>query len=83
MKRLPIEDLEHIFQNTIDVWESFRGKSIFLTGGTGFFGKWLMESFIYLNEKLDLNILSNISSSNLKISPKKEVLYVKLEEINI
>jgi nucleoside-diphosphate-sugar epimerase len=55
MKRLPVEDLEHIFHNTQDVWESFRGKSIFLTGGTGFFGKWLLESFIYANEKLNLN----------------------------
>jgi nucleoside-diphosphate-sugar epimerase len=55
MKRLPVEDLEHIFENTQDIWESFRGKSIFLTGGTGFFGKWLLESFIYINEKLELN----------------------------
>jgi dTDP-glucose 4,6-dehydratase len=55
MKRLPVEDLEHIFQNTQGVWESFREKSIFLTGGTGFFGKWLLESFIYANEKLNLN----------------------------
>jgi nucleoside-diphosphate-sugar epimerase len=55
MKRLPFEDLEHIFQNTEDIWESFREKSIFLIGGTGFFGKWLLESFIYINEKLSLN----------------------------
>lgn len=55
MKRLPVEDLEHIFHNTQDVWESFRGKSIFLTGGTGFFGKWILESFIYANEQLNLN----------------------------
>jgi dTDP-glucose 4,6-dehydratase len=55
MKRLPVEDLEHIYLNTQDIWESFRGKSIFLTGGTGFFGKWLLESFIYVNEKLALN----------------------------
>jgi nucleoside-diphosphate-sugar epimerase len=55
MKRLPVEDLEHIYQNTKDIWESFREKSIFLTGGTGFFGKWLLESFIYVNEKLSLN----------------------------
>lgn len=55
MKRLPVEDLEHIYQNTQDIWESFRGKSIFLTGGTGFFGKWLLESFLYINEKLALN----------------------------
>jgi len=55
VKRLPVEDLEHIHHNTQDIWESFRGKSIFLTGGTGFFGKWLLESFIYINEKLGLN----------------------------
>lgn len=55
MKRLPVEDLEHIFYNSQDVWESFREKSIFLTGGTGFFGKWILESFIYVNEKLALN----------------------------
>jgi len=55
MKRLPVEDLEHIYQNTKDIWGSFRGKSIFLTGGTGFFGKWLLESFIYANEKSALN----------------------------
>ena len=55
MKRLPFEDLQHIYQNTQDIWESFRGKSIFVTGGTGFFGKWLLESFIYVNEKLALN----------------------------
>jgi dTDP-glucose 4,6-dehydratase len=55
MKRIPVEDLEHIYQNTQDIWESFRGKSIFLTGGTGFFGKWLLESFIHINEKLELN----------------------------
>lgn len=55
MKRLPAEDLDHIYQNTQEIWKSFRGKSIFLTGGTGFFGKWLLESFIYVNEKLVLN----------------------------
>ena len=55
MKRLPVEDLEHVYQNTQDIWESFRDKSIFVTGGTGFFGKWLLESFIYVNEKLALN----------------------------
>lgn len=55
MKRIPVDDLEHIYQNTQDIWESFRDKSIFVTGGTGFFGKWLLESFIYVNEKIDLN----------------------------
>ena len=64
MKRLPVEDLEHIYQNTQDIWESFRGKSIFVTGGTGFFGKWLLESFIYVNEKLALNAKITILTRN-------------------
>jgi len=55
MKRIPLEDLDYIFHNTKDIWEPLRGKSIFLTGGTGFFGKWLLESFIYVNGKLGLN----------------------------
>ena len=64
MKRLPVEDLEHIYQNTQDIWESFRGKSIFLTGGTGFFGKWILESFLYVNEKLALNATIIILTRN-------------------
>jgi dTDP-glucose 4,6-dehydratase len=64
MKRLPVEDLEHIFNNTQDVWESFRGKSIFITGGTGFFGKWILESFIYANEfLLEFPFYNNYSNS--------------------
>lgn len=64
MKKLPVEDLEHIYQNTQDIWDSFRGKSIFVTGGTGFFGKWLLESFIYVNEKLALNATITALSRN-------------------
>lgn len=64
MKRLPIDDLEHIYQNTQHIWESFRSKSIFLTGGTGFFGKWLLESFLYVNEKLALNATITVLTRN-------------------
>jgi nucleoside-diphosphate-sugar epimerase len=53
--RISNNDLDYIYKNTKDIWVKFKGKSIFLTGGTGFFGKWLLESFIYANEKLELN----------------------------
>jgi nucleoside-diphosphate-sugar epimerase len=77
MKRLPIEDLEHIYQNTRDIWESFRGKSIFLTGGTGFFGKWLLESFIYANEKLNLNAKITTLSRNPEKFLNENIFYRK------
>jgi nucleoside-diphosphate-sugar epimerase len=52
--RIDTEDLDHILKHTVGLWEELRGRSIFITGGTGFFGYWLLESFIWANEKLNL-----------------------------
>lgn len=48
-------DLNHILKHTETLWEELRNKRIFITGGTGFFGCWFLESFAWANEKLDLN----------------------------
>ena len=52
--QLPKEDLEHVLSHTRPRWEHLRGGRIFVTGATGFFGIWLLESFAFANKSLDL-----------------------------
>ncbi len=47
-------ELDEVLQSTAHLWENMRGQQIFVTGGTGFFGRWLAETFCYINRLLDL-----------------------------
>ena len=57
---LPAEDLTHILKHTSPLWEEARGKSFFITGGTGFFGMWMLESFTHTNDTLQLGARATV-----------------------
>lgn len=52
--KIASEDLDMIAGQTMDLWHEVRGQRIFITGGTGFFGCWLVESFCHMNRLLGL-----------------------------
>jgi nucleoside-diphosphate-sugar epimerase len=57
---LPEADLDFIFESTAPLWEEFRGGRLFITGGTGFFGRWLLESFVAANDRLKLKAQATV-----------------------
>jgi dTDP-glucose 4,6-dehydratase len=61
---LPKEDLEHVFTHTRPLWEQLRGGRIFITGGTGFYGTWLLGSLVQAEVRLGLGVKVVVLSRN-------------------
>ena len=66
MNKILLEDLEFILEkikNNIDL-AKLKNTNIFITGGTGLFGKLFLETFLFFNDKLDSNIKITVLTRN-------------------
>jgi dTDP-glucose 4,6-dehydratase len=60
----PSDEHDLIVQHSLAVWERLRGARIFITGGTGFYGSWLLESLIQAEVRLGLGVEVVVLSRN-------------------
>lgn len=49
-------DVEDVVDRSQHVWGQLSGSRLFITGGTGFFGQWLLQSLCFANRRYNLNI---------------------------
>ena len=70
---LPSEDLVHVLRHTAGLWLGARRARFFITGGTGFFGRWLVGTLLHASDTLRLDLSVTVLSRNppipARISP--------------
>jgi nucleoside-diphosphate-sugar epimerase len=64
-------DLDGILARTGNAWHELRDSRVFITGGTGFLGCWLLESFLWANDSLGLNARATVLTRNPELFQAK------------
>ncbi len=62
MPPLPTRDLDHVVEHARGDLLSLAGARLFITGGTGFVGSWLVESLLHADSRLGLNVAAVVLS---------------------
>ena len=75
---LPARDLAHILSRSAIELEDLRGTRIFITGGTGFFGKWLLGGLLFANDELGLGLRVTVLSRDPAAFARR---YPRLEDL--
>ena len=55
-------DIEALLDRTAPLWLGLRDARLFITGGTGFFGTWLLEAVVAANRRFDLGCHATVLS---------------------
>ncbi len=53
---LPAADLDRVVEHSAPHFERLRGATVLITGATGFFGRWMLESLMWANRQLSLDL---------------------------
>lgn len=53
---LPSDDLNHVRLGAVALWPELKGARIFITGASGFFGRWLIESLLSADDRYGLGV---------------------------
>jgi nucleoside-diphosphate-sugar epimerase len=90
---LPPEDLAHTRAVVGERWRRLQGHRIFLTGGTGFIGKWLLATLLDANQHHGLGCRISVLTRNpqafrteapcLAAAPGVELIAGDVRELNV
>jgi dTDP-glucose 4,6-dehydratase len=67
-----VSDRDHILEHTADVWPALRGAYIFITGGTGFVGTWLLEGLTAADDRFDLGVKATVITRSPEAFARKQ-----------
>lgn len=60
------DDLDFVLASTRGVWSHLDGARIFITGGTGFIGCWLLETLRHANLELGVDIRATVLTRSVR-----------------
>lgn len=58
------QDIDHVVDACEQVWRELGGGHLFMTGGTGFIGCWMLETLCRANDRGDWNIRATVLTRN-------------------